>query len=333
MADRVALIACSHGLGHIRRMAILAGALVAQGLRTTLFAPKVKLEKFSIDQASVHVIDFSTDTNVAALRSSSDDSWTNRLPSLDSFDIVVSDNLVDILKIRPDAILSGSFLWHDALDHMNPVQASTQKLLLEKCHPPMLTNSLFAMPEIGKLTQSSPLPLFGAKNASNSNCRDILVAAGRSGEADDIASELIQILLRQGLQGHRRAHIEPSLLPDDPPNWMLPASFNSQMFQDVTAALIRPGIGTITNALLAGCRIFPFYEPGNREMAFNAGIIQNHGLGDYSESLENTVTFCMDYLNSEKAQIMHHRNVKIHVQGNGEIDGAKYIANCLAEVG
>jgi hypothetical protein len=313
-------------------MAILAGALVDQGLQPTLLAPKVDVKKFSGDADDVEVIDFDTGTSVSFLRSCSEDNWTTRLPSLDRFDIVVSDNLVEILQIRPDAILSGGFLWHDALDHMNPARVSTQKSLLEKFHPWMLTNALFAMPEIGARTRALTLPFFGPPNRSNSFRRDILIASGRSGEADEITLELIQILLRQGMPDHHRAHIEPSLLPDNAPKWLLPAAFDAQMYQDVAAALIRPGIGTITNALLAGCRIFPFYEPGNREMAFNAKRIQDLGLGQCSNSPESLFKCCTDFLTSESAQIVHGENVTTHVQGYGEVAAAKIIAHRLSEM-
>jgi len=332
IANHVALIACSHGLGHIRRMSLLARALIDQGIQTTIFAPKQKVEKFSNGRSSIKVIDFDTGTSVSALRTCADDVWTTRLPSLDKFDLVVSDNLLEILNIRPDAILSGSFLWHDALEQINPAWASIQKQLLKNFFPTMLTSSLFAMPEIHRQTQYLPLPLFGSKNGDNSNSRDILIASGRSGEADHLALDLIQILLREGLPNYRRAHIEPSLFPDYPPKWMVRASFDDQMYRDVTAAIIRPGIGAVSDALLAGCRIFPFYETGNLEMAYNAKRIHILGLGTYSESLDVLFKCCMKFLTSKSLQTIHRKNLAKHVQDNGEIIGARFIGNLMADM-
>jgi len=313
-------------------MSLLAGALVAEEIQTTLFAPKLKVEQFSVNQNNVKVINFDTGTSVSALRAHSNDAWTTRLPSLDSFDIVVSDNLVEILNIRPDAILSGSFLWHDALEQMDSDQESIQRQLLKEFHPIMLTSSLFAMPEIHRRTQYLPLPLFGSKNGDISNSHDILIASGRSGEADHLARDLIQILLREGLQNYRRAHIEPSLLPDNPPKWMLPASFDDQMYQDVTAAIIRPGIGVVSDALLAGCRIFPFHETGNLEMAYNAKRIQDLGLGTCSESLESLFECCADFATSNNLQSIHRKNLEIHVLDNGEIVGARFLRNLMTDM-
>ena len=40
MSKTIALIACSNGLGHIRRLIILSQALIKNGAKPTIFAPE-----------------------------------------------------------------------------------------------------------------------------------------------------------------------------------------------------------------------------------------------------------------------------------------------------
>ena len=53
--------------------------------------------------------DFATQTNIKTYERDTINDWLQNLPSLDGFDIVVSDNLIEVLEIRPDAWLSGTF--------------------------------------------------------------------------------------------------------------------------------------------------------------------------------------------------------------------------------
>ena len=59
------------------------------------------------------VVDFDTETNIDRWLYGEKFDWHKRIPSLENFDIVVSDNLIEVLEVRDDAWLSGSFFWHE----------------------------------------------------------------------------------------------------------------------------------------------------------------------------------------------------------------------------
>ncbi len=111
-------MACSNGYGHIRRLLLLSVALRKCSASVVLFAPLKVAERLSkTERINLPVVvDFDSQTKKSDWFKSDVESWVARLPCLSGFDIVVSDNLIEILKIRPDAWLSGSFFWHESLD-------------------------------------------------------------------------------------------------------------------------------------------------------------------------------------------------------------------------
>lgn len=79
---------------------------------------------------------------------------------LKKHDLVVSDNIVGILKYRPDAILSGSFFWKDVYFKKfgNNKLTDFDNNLLEKYNPLIITNKYF---ETGSVKQYNHKLQFG----------------------------------------------------------------------------------------------------------------------------------------------------------------------------
>ena len=69
-------------------------------------------------------------------------------------------------------------------------------------------------------------------------------------------------------------------LPAASPDWLVAADFGPGMYGRLVAAVGRPGMGTVTDCLLAGVRVFAFHEPGNEEVALTARRLADLGLGE-----------------------------------------------------
>lgn len=71
-----------------------------------------------------------------------------------NYDIIISDNIVGILKYRPDAILSGSFFWKDTFLNKFGKNKLTyfDNNLLAKHNPLLLTNKYLEIGEVKKYT-------------------------------------------------------------------------------------------------------------------------------------------------------------------------------------
>jgi len=82
-----------------------------------------------------------------------------------------------------------------------------------------------------------------------------------------------------GPGGTRHVHVDRELLPDDPPDWMSVATHSPAMYDEIAAAVVRPGLGTLTELLMRDARIVCVREEGNSELAHNAAAIVELGRG------------------------------------------------------
>lgn len=224
---------------------------------------------------------FETRTSADALRRGDKQSceWHRRLPALNDYDVVVSDNLPEVLHVRDDAVLQGSFLWHLALEDVAPEYLVASKRIFAQRRPPMVGTGLFAAPELTGITCYEDVGLIKSMDIPRGERTDLLIACGRSGNCEREATAAVSILVERGPGPFDRVQVEPRLLPDNHPGWMRAADFTPVMYSRLAAAVVRPGVGTLTEALEAGCLVYCFYEEGNQEMAFNAAQIELHGLG------------------------------------------------------
>lgn len=270
-------IACDHGLGHTRRVVSVCGALKDHpGITATILARGEQAGRFG-----GRVEHFETRTTRSALVEGDPDAcrWHERLPPLDGFDVVVSDNLPEVLEIRGDAILMGSFLWHQALPDIDAHYRRNAERLLARYRPMMIGSALFATRQLQSSTRFVDVGLFESSPIQPTAGTDLLVACGYTDECLDQTTAAVQALAEGGKPPRGTVHVEPRALPAKHPDWMVPADFSARMYSRLAAAVLRPGVGAVTDALQGGARIFCFYEAGNDELKHNARQLEAYGHG------------------------------------------------------
>ena len=284
------IVACDNGFGHTRRSLLLANKIADHGWTVDLLANPVAVKKmiglYGIHK-NVKPVEFFTRTNIEAFRGGNPVAWQNELPDPTLYDIVVSDNLPEILSIRPDTVISGSFLWHRAVEKVHPVFFNETERLMQQYKPLMIACGLFAGPELEKFTRLYKVglcvPVDHKKNKTSGS--DLLIACGKSGLYEkplrNFVARLVQSRQKRSFE---RVWIDPVLLPDLTPEWMRKATFDDSMYSRLGAAICRPGVGTLTDCLWYGIRVFCCFEKGNNEMKQNARSIRQHGVGDYYET-------------------------------------------------
>ena len=194
---KVALIACSNGLGHVYRMLSLCQSLVARGAVPTIIAPIDSLRHLCKihDYELPEYINYKSNSSYMDWIDSKKNAWTKSSPNLDSYDIVVSDNLIEVLEFRSDTILSGSFFWHEALPSIPLYKKNKAIRLIKKYRPKMIATKLFASDYLEEYTHisyvgiySHTIPVFN--NELNRN--NILIACGKGGKLDYILKQFIE---------------------------------------------------------------------------------------------------------------------------------------------
>jgi len=329
MSKNIALIACDNGFGHVRRMMSLSISLSKLGAQTTLFAPASAVRKLAElnDVAVPNVVDFSCGISAKRWLDGGVRDWLTELPSLDKFDNVVCDNLIEILGLRPDAVLSGTFLWHKAIHGCKPSIFEHSEALLKKHHPKILATSLFTPEYLSQFANIYPVGLYRLSQLHfESPKNDVLISCGKGGQVSDKISTLLKSIASTGPSIFSTIWIEPSLINFNPPKWMQPADFSPKMYSQIAAAIIRPGIGTTTDVLLAGGRIFTYYEDGNAEMIENSSRLEKAGLGVNCKSPEKCWSEAVAFKKSSEQQLAH-KNSLLALDKKGADSAAKLVLN------
>lgn len=126
----------------------------------------IKVPPFLLDRLITHFdivddgVDWSNDPEVYA--DGRLINWESRVADLlqvHDFQYVFSDNLCGVLRMRPDTILIGNFLWSDVLEQAFPSDpfvidfVKKEREALKRCRPKLLCSSEVAMPSLLHRTQ------------------------------------------------------------------------------------------------------------------------------------------------------------------------------------
>jgi hypothetical protein len=282
----VAIIACGNGFGHVRRCLLIAEALAGHGAGVTLFAPALAIQR--IDRSvgvsdRLTIVDFDTATSAESLRAAEADTahWEQRLPPLDRFDVVLCDNLPEVLAVRQDAILSGNFLWHQALPDIATEIRVRAEALLAQHRPLMITYGPFAAKQLKYAVRCLPVSLIQARRQVAGDERNaLLITCGNSHAMWSETKSLIALVASGPKPTVAEVFVEPDLLPADAPVWMGAADYSLAMYDRLLCAIARPGMGTVSDCLASGVRVFAFHEQGNFEMADNSRQLEVLEVGE-----------------------------------------------------
>lgn len=335
MSPTCLFIACDHGYGHTRRVCLLADRLAAYNWQVTVFA-NIRAVNIFKSMKPLHPAimwhHFETDTRVKNFHNRNISDWVKALPDVSGYDLVVSDNLPEILMVRPDAVLCGSFLWHLSLSEIHPAVFALHRDLLTAHNPHMISQTLFvsdALESIVTLHKTGLCciwPPEDRKIAKNS----VLIACGKSGALYDDCRQFVgELSTRANLLPFEKVWVEPSLLPLSPPSWMFPADFSKDMYASICSAIIRPGVGSATDAIWAGARIYAVFESGNDEMKHNAYAIERNGLGEVCGSFQAALDAMMKCAADDQIR-RSHKLALSKVSMNGVEESAELLQTIIA---
>jgi len=281
----IAFISCSNGLGHIKRIILISNYLnKTYGLKSSIYAPKIKfnhligiLLKQNDIQYIPELIDFDTNTKIENWKNGTQGNWKNKIQDLNRFKLVISDNLIEILDLRSDAIISASFFWSHIFSNKD-LKQKTQKLI-EKYNPIVIGNKYMSLDPFYKnfngigFCISKKQPYYFEK-------KNLLVSAGKDGSDDKLVIDLITYFSTNKPSNINNIFLEPRMFNESLPKYFRKADFTAEMYKSVLISVIRPGLGTITDCLNHGIYILSSANFKNIELSQNALNLKELGLGD-----------------------------------------------------
>lgn len=320
---KIALISCSNGYGHIRRLLVLSVALQEKGVTPVLFSPLYSAKEVAKKERIQLpiVIDFNTNTKQKDWINGTATEWVNKIPDLSGYEIVVSDNLIEVLLIRPDAYILGSFFWHESLINFPKDLKNRAAALLDIYKPTIISSRIFTSDYIRKYSNVFEVGLFSTSGDfykyKYKDKKDALIACGKGGNVREQAKNFVKKLASKENNLFGNVWVEPEILPDYYPLWMVPATFSYKMYKSVIVSIIRPGVGTITNSILSGARVFPFYESNNKEMKLNASILKFYEVGENTNLISEAWSRANMFAFNHNSRLSHDSSIhKLDISGS-----------------
>ena len=318
----LAILVSANGYGHIRRQILITSELLKQNSNLQVqFAitdaqfQRFKLEIENLGSRASAVVGVTEDSvrwrhDPSNYTATNLNGWESELMSRSSLieaDFVLSDNLVGVLEIRPDAVLSGSFLWHEVIDAYAQVNDACRQFvereinLLKKCVPKMICNADLATPAVLSLTDAVRVPwmieetvpqAFQDNLSKESERTTILVHGGGTRTLDDRVRMIAQILRNNNYTVF--TDLEDDLMCFD---------YQDSSWQQLGAVICRPGVGTATECVKWHIPIVLIHDQTNVEAEFVATRLKELKLAHECEFGSNYLeipSLVADLLSPEK---------------------------------
>lgn len=304
----IGIVVCTNGYGHIRRQSIVARELISKGNNVTIYFPRASLEQISPDLVDC-CCDFNTRTASSDWIKGEAQSWINTIGSLSEFDVVISDNLLDVLSLRPDAIISGSFFWHKTLDLAETV-TEHQESLLSECKPTIVSNRYFSPPYIKSTKNFRPIGFIKDKRSNqrgNKTTRGktalLSIGMGRSESEILMQSYVTDVLTEQSqnFQKFEKIYIERRIYKESLPDNFVRARFDEKMFNDLDVVIGRPGIGLVSECVTRNIDYVSILEESNAEMVFNNGVLSREFNIDVAKDFEEGLELAFERCSRQSA--------------------------------
>ncbi len=318
----LAILVSANGYGHIRRQILITSELLKQNSNlhvqfaiTDAQFQRFKLEIENLGSRASAVVGVTEDSvrwrhDPSNYTATNLNGWESELMSRSSLieaDFVLSDNLVGVLEIRPDAVLSGSFLWHEVIDAYAQVNDACRQFvereinLLKKCVPKMICNADLATPAVLSLTDAVRVPwmieetvpqAFQDNLSKESERTTILVHGGGTRTLDDRVRMIAQILRNNNYTVF--TDLEDDLMCFD---------YQDSSWQQLGAVICRPGVGTATECVKWHIPIVLIHDQTNVEAEFVATRLKELKLAHECEFGSNYLeipSLVADLLSPEK---------------------------------
>jgi len=294
---KIGIVVCNNGYGHIRRQSIIAAELIYRRHNVVMYAPIHSLKNMGSDLVN-YCRDFNTHTCASDWMQGNSSKWLKSIGSMCEYDAVISDNLIDILSVRPDAIISGSFFWHKTLDLPMHVIENQEKLLTEH-EPTIISNKYFSPDYIRSRKNFVPIGFIEKgivarryKQRHKNKSVLLTIGMGRSDSETLMKHYIIDVVEGRSFNFRQfdKIYIESRMFNNSlPPNFVR-AKFDEPMFEDLDVVIGRPGMGIITECATRNIDYISILESSNSEMTFNNNVLTHHFntvvVGDFEEGLD-----------------------------------------------
>jgi hypothetical protein len=337
---KIGFFVCSNGYGHFMRVSKIANQLkeIDNSCEIDIFCEQYHIDKFQ----SILVDDFNYipykrsninwNTYLGGIRFDYDEymKWLSQYKDVvNNYDVVVSDNIVGLLKYRNDIILSSSFLWHDIMIDKFSNNPDVLKLyefeqnLLTKYKPNMLCVKEIAMESIKYSTN----PIYtgwccdlNKLEEPISDIENFVFISPSLGYDISYTNTLLKMAKDVKILGYN-SYLSKDLYSMRENNSY--HEFNHKNFKKMSknsVFVFRPGVGTITDCIQYNSPMILVYsENDSKEILHLVTVMEDIQFG-----LNVLVNSDFDKLLNSFDMFRYKKNIS-QAKKNGHYNSAKYI--------
>ena len=313
---KIAIIASNNGLGHIRRSVLLANKLIEK-FKVTILCSSEKIKKFKVNSA-IKIKNFNIELYNKKILFKKN-KIHEFFDSKEKFDLYLSDNYPEIAFKKENSLMLSNFFWHDILKINTNYYKKVEKKIKDR---PIIPNYLFCSKYIKKNFKIRPVGFYGNFKSKifKSNRKGILLSFGTA-EMKNIKN--IHNFINQLKTKKKRnfpIYLEPKFYQNDLKKYNLfKATYDDKMYNKIAIAIIKPGLGTITECLSRGITILTYTKGQNKEFQYNAQILEKNNLGINFNFLSSAIEFAYSILGHSEF-LKEKFNLAKKLKWNGEYE-------------
>lgn len=319
---KIIIIACDNGLGHVKRCLLIAEQFLLKNFYVELVCCKEKLLKIC---KVLKISEIPKNINIKINYMSMNETFQSRVKLLDEaldlkvYDLVISDNLIEILYLRPDTVLLANFWWHEVVNYKGEILFSLKKILEER-KPVIIGSDIFSTKNVKKNKNFQPIGIITKsiyKGKKINNFKNLLISVGASGNSLNLYSFFFTKYLDLLKSEFDNIYCDPILIHSlRSDSSLIIADYSAEMYQKIDIAIVRPGLGTLVDLLSYKCIPICVYEE-NFEMINNGQIIEQKKLGfDYGiiDKRKNHLSYLLNKVKGE-LNIIQNNILSLNMRG------------------
>lgn len=333
MLNKIGFFVCSNGYGHFMRINKIAKEL--KNCQVDIYCEQYHIDKFeSILVDRFNYIPYTNsninwNTYLGGIRFDYDEymKWLNQYKDIvNEYDVVISDNIVGLLKYRNDIIMSSSFLWHDIMIDKFSNNSDVLKLyefeqnLLTKYKPNMLCVEDIVMESVKYSTK--PIYTGWCCNTNklhepSRNIENFIFISPSIGY--DISYTSMLLKMADDLQDKYNIYLSDELYSMRHYDANMFGYEDFEKLSHNSVFVFRPGVGTITNCVEYNSPMILVYSENDAKETVH--------LANKIEELEIGISVLTDstYEGIHEFEAYRFRKNISQLKKQGHINSAKFI--------
>jgi hypothetical protein len=235
--------------------------------------------------------------------------WTKSALANTDFDFLVSDNLLEVTEFNQTLAIVGSFLWgEDNYKFWN----DPLWIIANKLKTPIFGLDFLSMPAVRGLSGFQPVGLIGKCENHEIKSNEILFSFGRSDASKALCDSVRNVVCPNG-------RLIDGIVFDDVRSDEQVGDYSADFYSRFCSAVIRPGIGTVSDCLRYGIPMVIFHECGNDEMEWNTKVLVENGLATIANTADEILTKAYEWNDRNRRTLFHQKRHSLRWDGEKEI--------------